>query len=103
MQPIASDRQAGNTDDRESYVVNANGTGVSTPLTNTTASDAYPAWSLDGMKIVFVSNRAGNYEIYVMNANGSGVTRLTNNSALDLDPAWGANGSNEPARTRQPA
>jgi Tol biopolymer transport system component len=27
-----------------------------------------------------------------MNANGSGVTRITNNSAIDAEPAWGANG-----------
>ncbi|MEW6363287.1 MAG: hypothetical protein AB1714_01470 [Acidobacteriota bacterium] len=33
--------------------------------------------------IAFASNRDGNYEIYVMNADGSGVTRLTNISATD--------------------
>jgi Tol biopolymer transport system component len=27
-----------------------------------------------------------------MNANGSGVTRITNNSGIDAEPAWGANG-----------
>jgi TolB protein len=27
-----------------------------------------------------------------MNANGSSVTRLTNNSAIDAEPAWGTNG-----------
>ena len=33
----------------------------------------------------FVSNRDGNNEIYVMNADGSNQTRLTNNPAIDLD------------------
>jgi hypothetical protein len=37
--------------------------------------------------IVFSSNRDGNFEIYGMLANGTGVLRLTNNSASDLDPA----------------
>jgi TolB protein len=32
-------------------------------------------------------------EILVMNANGSSVTRLTNNSDLDESPAWSPNGS----------
>jgi TolB protein len=42
--------------------------------------------------IAFVSTRAGNFEIYVMNANGSGVTRLTRNAASDRQPAWSADG-----------
>ena len=44
-------------------------------------------------KIAFVSFRDGNYEIYTMNANGTGQTRLTNNAAFDLDPAWSPDGT----------
>jgi|DewCreStandDraft_4_1066084.scaffolds.fasta_scaffold17006_5 TolB protein len=36
-----------------------------------------------GGKIAFYSDRDGNWEIYVMDANGSNQTRLTNNSAED--------------------
>jgi Tol biopolymer transport system component len=41
-------------------------------------------------QIAFVTNRDGgnNYEIYVMNANGSDQQRLTNNTAEDLYPTW---------------
>ncbi|MFC1981515.1 TolB family protein [Chloroflexota bacterium] len=39
-------------------------------------------------KIAFVSTRDNNREIYIMNADGSNQTRLTNNSALDGHPAW---------------
>ncbi len=39
-------------------------------------------------KIVFESTRDGNREIYVMNADGSKQTRLTNNPALDAGPSW---------------
>ena len=35
------------------------------------------SWSPDGKKIAFASNRTGKYEIYVMNANGSGVRQVT--------------------------
>ena len=44
--------------------------------------------SLDDTLIAFASNRDGNFEIYVMNADGSNVTRLTNNAATDRDPAF---------------
>jgi hypothetical protein len=39
------------------------------------------------VEIVFSSTRDGNFEIYGALSNGTGVTRLTNNSATDLDPA----------------
>ena len=39
-------------------------------------------------KIAFISHRDGNDEIYVMNADGSGLTNLTNNRANDGAPSW---------------
>jgi Tol biopolymer transport system component len=54
--------------------------------------DADPAWSPDGKKIAFDSNRDGNYEIYVMDADGSGERNLTASESLDALPAWSADG-----------
>lgn len=39
-------------------------------------------------RIVFVSDRDGNAEIYSCNADGSNITRLTNDAATDNAPAW---------------
>ena len=50
--------------------------------------DQDPAWSPDGSKIAFESDRDGNYEIYVMNADGTAQHNLTNDGAYDRDPAW---------------
>ncbi len=40
-------------------------------------------------KIAFVSNRDGNYEIYVINVDGTGLTRLTHNRGVDISPYVG--------------
>jgi serine/threonine protein kinase len=44
-------------------------------------------------KIAFTSDRDGNNEIYLMNADGSNVQRLTNNLTYDMFPAWSPDGS----------
>ena len=45
------------------------------------------------VKIAFYSDRDGNYEIYVMDADGSNPTNLTNNPANDGAQAWSPDGS----------
>ena len=52
-----------------------------------------PAWSPDGSRIAFTSNRDGNPEIYVMNRDGSGLRRMTNNPSIDVTPTWSPNGN----------
>jgi TolB protein len=76
------------------FVMNANGTG----LTQLTANgrSGFPTWSSDGTKIAFVHAlfEAGvlNREIFVMGADGSNPTNLTNSPAQDLDPDWSPDG-----------
>jgi len=57
-------------------------------LTNNDAEDHAPAWSADGKKIVFTSNRDGNKEIYVMDADGKNQKNLTNSAADDSYADW---------------
>jgi len=51
-----------------------------------------PLLALAG-QIAFVSDRDGNAEIYVMDANGAAVTRVTSNVANDAQPAWSPDGT----------
>ena len=95
------------TDDRihsiqtEIYVMNADGTGR-VQLTNNLVEEVEeraPAWSPDGTRILFVW-RIGppgptgipTFEICVMNADGSNLTRLTDNAVADLTPTWSTDG-----------
>ncbi len=64
-----------------------------TNLTNNLADDNVPAWSHDGSKIAFTSNRDGLGDIYVMNSDGSTVNRLTFTSALESSSVWSADDS----------
>ena len=82
------------------YVMNADGTGV-TRLTDAPGHDRRPVWSKDGKRIAFESTRDGtnpligdgaDYEIYVMNADGTSVTRLTYRPGFDGTPSWSADG-----------
>ena len=43
-------------------------------------------------KIVFHSNRDGDLDVYVMNADGSDQTAITSDNNEDIDPTWSPNG-----------
>jgi hypothetical protein len=63
------------TGNYEVFVLNADCRAV-TQLTHSPSADYHPAWSPDGTRIAFASSDGGD-DIFVMNANGSGRTRLT--------------------------
>lgn len=84
------------TDDHataEIYLIDADGTGKPTRLTDNTEEERAPSWSPDGRRIVFCCRRGGpDFEICVMNADGSGQVRLTDNAIGDLTPSWSPDG-----------
>jgi Tol biopolymer transport system component len=51
-----------------------------------------PMYSPDGLKIAFISTHDGDPEIFVMNANGTGLRKLTDNTAVDAAPSWSPDG-----------
>lgn len=80
-----------NESDGRVYTIKTDGTSK-TPLTGT-AGNATPVWSPDGTEIAFVSHRDGDNEIFVMNADGTGETRVTSNSVPDDYPDWSPDGT----------
>ena len=72
---------------------NADGTNRRTIVSSTSGVAAYePAWSADGTKIVFENKIGGNGGIYIANADGSGVTRVTSN-VTDEGPTFSPDGT----------
>jgi len=57
-------------------------------LTNDPASDEFPRWSPDGRSIAFSSNRGGTYQIYVMDADGQNVRRVTSGETDAVEEGW---------------
>ena len=73
----------------EIYMIDADGMGKPTRLTNNTEEERAPSWSPDGKRIVFCCRRGGpDLEICVMNADGTAQVQLTENTIGDLTPSW---------------
>jgi Tol biopolymer transport system component len=90
------------------YVMNADGTAV-TQVPNTGFNAIDPSWSPDGSRIAFanapgsqcggfdpdsdcIANH-GHYDVYTINVDGTGLTRLTQNPLNDREPSWSPDGS----------
>ncbi|HEX6791223.1 MAG TPA: protein kinase [Candidatus Krumholzibacteria bacterium] len=61
-------------------------------LTRGAASDRQPAFSPDGRRVLFSSNRSGNLDIWEMNTETGALTRVTDHPGQDWDPAYTPDG-----------
>ena len=91
MIAFCSDRakQGGN---RDIFVMKTDGTEPHNLTADPMSNDYSPAWSPDGTKIAFSSERLGNTEIYVMDADGENLVQLTRHRATDDSPSWSPDG-----------
>ena len=72
------------------YLMNSDGSGPQQLVGD--ASATAPAASPDGTAIAFMSQRDGNWEIYLIGTDGTGLRRLTDHPAQDGLPAWSPDG-----------
>lgn len=69
------------------HLLNIDGTNE-IELTDFDGVEENPVWSPDGRRIVFQSMKDGDFDLYIMDADGSNLKNLTNNSAHDYWPSW---------------
>ncbi len=84
------------------WVMSADGTGarrITDGGPNVDGSDLGPAWSPDGSRIAFAREgrpakaATGNTDIYVVNADGTDLVRLTDDPMMEYAPTWSPDGS----------
>jgi Tol biopolymer transport system component len=75
--------------DNEIYVLTSAGLKK---LTDNAWDDRYPRWSPDGKRIAFSANPAGNFDLFVMDADGQSPAAVTSSPEDELDVAWSPDG-----------
>jgi uncharacterized protein YjdB len=90
---VASSRSFPNTSGKfQLYAVERSNLAQLTKLMPDTTSGSDPAFSPDGSRIAYVTQRDGNAEIYVMNADGTDARRITNDPQADGHPSFTPDG-----------
>ena len=81
---FSSNRLAPNNADI--FTMNADGT-LQARLSCDPGDDHHPSWSRSGARLVFQGSD-GDWEIWRVAANGSGLTKLSANTRIDVAPGW---------------
>ena len=78
--------------DGNQEIFHVRGDGKVLRLTRNPADDVSPAYSADGKRIAFTSNRGGSPQIYVMSASGGRARRLSFGGPYNSEPTWSPTG-----------
>ena len=71
----------------EIYTVSADGEDLKQLTVNTSIEEG-PRWSEDGSEILFSSDTSGDFDLFVMDANGEKQRRLTQSTASERQADW---------------
>lgn len=92
MIAFAGDRMDGKSQSLDIFLVRLTEPNVDQMLLQRPLHDAEPVFSPDGKKLAFVAQGDGNFEIYLVNTDGTGLVRMTRNPADDTRPQFSPDG-----------
>lgn len=77
------------------FLVGANGRGLKqlTSMSGGAEGETEAAWSPDGRSIAFSGDSDGDWEIYIIRADGTGLQQVTENGVPDESPSWSPDGT----------
>ena len=78
--------------ERKLGVINSDGSGRLAIAPDLSPALQKPAWSPDGSQLAFFADVDGDFEIFVVNGDGTGLRNLTNNNVNDYDLSWSPDG-----------
>ena len=74
------------------FVQSLSATQLPAPVANYKGSNSAPAWTPDGKQLAAVLTKDGSSQIYLMNADGTGLRRITFSGAIDTEPFFTPDG-----------
>jgi TolB protein len=74
------------------YVMNADGTGLTSIAESETGAFSSPSWSPNGDKIVYAFQDNDDHELYIFDLVTNEISQLTDNEYTDSSPAWSPDG-----------
>lgn len=77
---------------RHVYIIRTDGTELRDLTDDNFRHDGWPRWSPDGKRIAFTSRRTGDYEVWVINRDGSGMRQVTDSKGGHYSP-WSPDGN----------
>jgi TolB protein len=89
---IAFDGVPNSDEVRDIYIVSVSDNPTQSRITQLKGFDCYPSFSPDGQQIVYMSERDGNRDLYIMDLEGNDIRRLTAEPTYDYEPAWSPDG-----------
>jgi Tol biopolymer transport system component len=69
-------------------ITKSDGSGQPVKVAEFGAPTDVGSWSPDGSKILFASMRTGNFDLYIINADGAGLTQLPGTAVGEFYPSW---------------
>ncbi|MGH9905490.1 MAG: TolB family protein [Pyrinomonadaceae bacterium] len=77
---------------RHVYIIRPDGSDLRDLTDDNFRNDGWPRWAPDGKRIAFTSRRTGDYELWVINRDGSGLRQLTESKGGHYSP-WSSDGT----------